>query len=78
MTRYTYATNIGVPLDELMISGFLSAMDSFIKELSGETSTLNEVDYQNFKINATMGKYVKVFTLTNESVDDAFRERNGR
>jgi hypothetical protein len=44
-------------------------------ELSGGSGSLKEIDYQDFKINAAMGKNVKVFALTSETVDDGFRER---
>lgn len=75
LSLFSYATKLGMPLNELMISGFLSAMDSFIEEISGGKGMLNEVDYQNFKINAAVGKYAKTFAITSDSVDDSFRER---
>ncbi|WP_371804612.1 hypothetical protein [Candidatus Lokiarchaeum ossiferum] len=75
LSMFSHATKLGMPLNELMISGFLSAMDSFIEEISGGKGMLNEVDYQNFKINAAVGKYAKMFAITSDSVDDSFRER---
>ena len=65
-------------LDEIIVSGFISAMDSFVGELSGSGdggSSLKEIDYKNFKINGAIGEKVKIVVITSESVDEIFRER---
>ncbi|MHA1620080.1 MAG: hypothetical protein ACTSVZ_12445 [Promethearchaeota archaeon] len=61
-------------VDDMMISGFISAIDSFVQELSGSGS-LKEIDYQNFKITALVGEYVKLVLITSDSAGDELRER---
>ncbi|MHA1510212.1 MAG: hypothetical protein ACTSRX_00670 [Promethearchaeota archaeon] len=65
-------------LDEIIVSGFISAMDSFVGEISGSGeggSSLKEIDYKNFKINGVLGETIKIIVITAESVDEIFRER---
>ena len=46
-------------LDPTLISGFLSAMDSFVSEIGGTTS-MNEINYKGFYVHAAYGQYIKL------------------
>ena len=59
-----------------MISGFISALDSFVHELSG-SSGMKEISYKGFSIYAGVGELVKIIAITTRSVDKAFIERLG-
>lgn len=61
-------------INEQMISGFLTAIDSFVQTLSGSTG-LQEISYKGFKICAEIGENIKIITILSESSDDIFRER---
>jgi hypothetical protein len=73
LALYTYSSKKS-KVDEMMISGFLTALDSFVREMR-TGAELHEIDYQNFKINAGMGERLKVIVVTNKSADKAFKER---
>ena len=60
--------------NEQLISGFLTAIDSFVQTLSGSTG-LQEISYKGFKICAEIGENIKIITILSESSDDIFRER---
>ncbi len=62
-------------VDEQLISGYLSALDSFVGEVSGQQGILKEIDYKNFKINSAIGKQVKLIVITTQTADLAFTER---
>jgi len=61
-------------LDETLISGFLTAIDSFVNELSAG-SGLNEIDYKNLKVIGTAGENVQLVAMLNDSPDKGFYER---
>ncbi len=73
LPMYSYSAQES-KVDELMVSGFLTALNSFVQEISGGGG-LQEIDYHHFKINAKKGENVQFVVLTTESVDDAFRQR---
>ena len=73
MLLYSHS-NPDFHISELMLSGFLSAIDTFIQEVGGGTG-LQEINYQNFKINSHVGENIRTVVITSQSVDDAFRER---
>lgn len=57
-----------------LISSFLTAMDSFVTELSGET-TLKEINYQGLFIQAAYGKLVKIALFLDNQGDLVLKER---
>lgn len=61
-------------IEDIMISGFISAIDSFVQELSG-SGGLKQIDYQNFKITAVVGELCKIILITSESADEELQER---
>jgi hypothetical protein len=73
LSLYSYS-NKENQVDGLMLSGFFTALESFVKGMSADAS-LREIDYQEFKINAVTGKYVKIILLTSASIDDVLWER---
>lgn len=60
--------------DEVLVSGFLTAMDNFVSELGGETS-LKEINYKGFYIQATYGPNVKAALFLSEPGDKILRQR---
>jgi len=70
----TYFSFQYTKLNEQMVSGFLSAMDSFVSVVSGE-SQLEEINYKGFIITAAMGERIKVVAILNKSGGIAFKER---
>lgn len=69
----SYASEV-YKVEDVMISGFITAIDSFVQELSG-SGNLKEIDYQDFKITALVGNWVKIILITAESADEEFKER---
>ncbi|MFW9937832.1 MAG: hypothetical protein ACFFD5_09290 [Candidatus Thorarchaeota archaeon] len=61
-------------MDKELVSGFLSAMDSFVSEIGG-TEAMNEISYKGFSINAIYGKYIKAALILSESANKSLRER---
>jgi hypothetical protein len=61
-------------IEDQMISGFLSALDTFVEKFSG-SSNLEEINYQGFMINAGLGKEIKTIAILSESTDKVFKER---
>ncbi|MHA1659827.1 MAG: hypothetical protein ACTSUT_12000, partial [Promethearchaeota archaeon] len=61
-------------LDDSLVSGFLSAMDSFVSEL-GATSSLKEMNYKGFFIQAVHGKFVKIALFLSKPGDKILKER---
>ena len=57
-----------------MVSGFLSAVDSFAAELSG-TSGLEEINYKGFVIYEKLGNRIKTIAIMTKSADFSFKER---
>lgn len=61
-------------LDKDLISGFLSAMDSFISELSG-AGGMSEINYKGFYIIGESGNLVKVALILTKPANKSLRER---
>ncbi len=61
-------------IDQELISGFLSAMDSFITELSG-ASGMSEINYKGFYIIGEVGDAVKVALILTEPASKSLKER---
>ncbi|MFX1356076.1 MAG: hypothetical protein ACFFA8_02220 [Promethearchaeota archaeon] len=61
-------------MDKELVSGFLSAMDSFVSEIGG-TEAMNEISYKGFSINAIYGKYIKAALILSEPANKSLRER---
>jgi hypothetical protein len=62
------------PVREDLISGFLSAMDSFVAELGGVAS-MESIDYKGFFIQAAYGRFVKLALFISEPADQILKER---
>jgi hypothetical protein len=61
-------------INEDLVSGFLSAMDSFISEISGAEG-LNEINYKGFYIHAAYGKWIKLALFLSEPAKKGLKER---
>ncbi len=73
LTLYSYSKE-EAKFDDLMVSGFLSAVNSFAAELSG-TSGLEELNYKGFVIYEKVGKSIKTIAVMSKSADPSFKER---
>ena len=60
--------------DQELISGFLSAMDSFVSEIGGTTS-MKEINYRGLYIHAAYGKNVKLALFLSEPAQQSLKER---
>ncbi len=61
-------------IDQELVSGFLSAMDSFISEIGG-TESMNEINYKGFYIHATYGNWVKIALILSKPAKKSLKER---
>jgi hypothetical protein len=61
-------------IDKELVSGFLSAMDSFVSEIGG-TESMNEINYKGFYIHATYGKWVKLALILSKPAKKSLKER---
>ena len=61
-------------VDNELVSGFLSAMDSFVSEIGG-TASMNEISYKGFSINAVYGKWIKLALVLSEPANRSLKER---
>jgi len=68
-----------VPIDESLVSGFLSAISSFGQEIGakiqGGDGGLEELSYRQFKIIINEGKYVKTALLLLKRPSDVLKEK---
>ncbi|MHA1509265.1 MAG: hypothetical protein ACTSO6_11240, partial [Promethearchaeota archaeon] len=68
-----------VPIDESLISGFLSAISTFGQEIGakiqGGAGGLEELSYRQFKIIINEGKYVKTALLLLKRPSDVLKEK---
>jgi len=62
------------PVDKELISGFLSAMDSFVSEIGGTTS-MKEISYKGLYIHAAYGKNVKLALFLSKPAHQSLKER---
>lgn len=61
-------------LDKVLVSGFLSAMDSFIEEIGG-SNNLNEISYKGFYVQAAYGSFIKTALFLTDPADKSLKER---
>ena len=59
--------------DQTLTSSFLSAMDTFITQIGG--SSMEEINYKGFYVQAAYEKYTKVVSYTSEPASRSFKER---
>ncbi len=70
---FSYSSEI-VTMDDNLISGFLSAIDHFMSEVGG-SSSLKEIDYKGFFVQAAYGEFVKMAVFLSEPGDQILKER---
>ncbi len=63
-----------VSMEKELISGFLTAMDSFISEIGGTTS-MNEINYKGFYVHAAYGQYIKLALFLSKPAEKNLKER---
>jgi hypothetical protein len=63
-----------IPMDQELISGFMSAMDSFVSEIGG-TASMNEISYKGFYIHAAYGNFIKLALFLSEPAPQSLKER---
>lgn len=56
-----------------LVSGFLAAMDSFVKRIGG--STMEEISYKGFYVQAAYGKFTKLACFLSTPADISLKER---
>ena len=61
------------PLDDMLVSGFLSAMDSFVSEIGGSAS-LKEINYKGFFIHAAYGEKIKMALFLSQPADQILKD----
>lgn len=61
-------------MEKELISGFLSAMDSFVSEIGGTTS-MNEISYKGFYVHAAYGQYIKLALFLSKPAHKNLKER---
>jgi hypothetical protein len=61
-------------LDQSLVSGFLTAMDSFVSEIGGSTA-MKAIDYKGFYIHAAYGKYIKIALFLSKPAKQGLIER---
>jgi hypothetical protein len=62
------------PVDKELISGFLSAMDSFVSEIGG-TTAMKEISYKGLYIHAAYGQSVKLALFLSQPAHQSLKER---
>jgi hypothetical protein len=60
--------------DQILFSGFLSAMDDFVSQI-GDTTSLKEINYKGFYVQAAYGKSVKMALFLSDQADRSLKER---
>ena len=61
-------------INKELVSGFLSAMDSFVSEIGG-SGDMDEISYKGFSIHAVYGKWVKSALILSEPASKSLKER---
>ncbi len=61
-------------VDQELVSGFLSAMDSFVSEISGAEG-MDEINYKGFYIHAVYGQWIKLAIFLSEPANKGLKER---
>lgn len=62
-------------VDDIIISGFMSAIESFASELGGAGGGIKEINYKGFIINSISSENVKVILFLSEKSDKSLKER---
>jgi hypothetical protein len=60
--------------DQILFSGFLSAMDDFVSQI-GDTTSLKEINYKGFYVQAAYGKNVKMALFLSDQANNSLKER---
>jgi len=63
-----------ISMEKELISGFLSAMDSFVSEIGGTTS-MKEISYKGFYVHAAYGQYIKFALFLSRPARKNLKER---
>ena len=63
-----------VSMEKELISGFLSAMDSFVSEIGGSAS-MNEINYKGFYVHAAYGQNIKLALFLSKPANLSLKER---
>lgn len=63
-----------ISMEKELISGFLSAMDSFVSEIGGTTS-MKEISYKGFYVHAAYGQYIKLALFLSKPARKNLKER---
>ncbi|UCC21204.1 MAG: hypothetical protein JSV62_07990 [Promethearchaeota archaeon] len=58
---------------QALVSGFLSAMDSFVSQIGG--SKMEEISYKGFYVQASYGRYIELICFLFKPSDPSFKER---
>jgi len=61
-------------VDQELVSGFLSAMDSFVSEISGAEG-MEEIKYKGFYIHAVYGQWIKLALFLSAPAEKGLKER---
>ncbi|MFW9876638.1 MAG: hypothetical protein ACFFG0_26380 [Candidatus Thorarchaeota archaeon] len=59
--------------EQALVSGFLSAMDSFVSQIGG--SKMEEINYKGFYVQASYGKDIELVCFLFKPSDPSFKER---
>ncbi|MHA1147214.1 MAG: hypothetical protein ACTSR8_03120 [Promethearchaeota archaeon] len=62
-------------LEQSLISSFLTAMDNFVSELGSNESSLEDINYKGFYIQAAYGERLKVALFLSKHSDQILKER---
>lgn len=73
MISYTKEENAK---DEIMVSGFIKAMDNFIGQIGG-SSSMKEINYKGFFVQSAYGENIQVALFLKEASDQSLKERLG-
>lgn len=71
MISYTKEENAK---DEIMVSGFIKAMDNFIGQIGG-SSSMKEINYKGFFVQSAYGDNIQVALFLKEASDQSLKER---
>lgn len=61
-------------IDKELVSGFLTAMDSFVSEIGG-SDAMDAINYKGFSIHAAYGNWIKVALILFEPAQKSLKER---
>ena len=61
-------------IEQDLVSGFLSAMDSFVSEIGG-SDAMDTISYKGFSIHAAYGNWIKIALILSEPAKKSLKER---